>query len=112
MDLLHRRYPLNSAKTLKEIVLPAQPSSSANKAYLLAATLNPTATEVKLTAQRAANSTLLLSWPTAAGSYVAQTAGAITGPWVNVTQTAVTQGDQNVVTVPIAAGASFYRLKQ
>ena len=112
VDLLRRRYPLNSAKTLKEIVLPAQPSSSANKAYLLAATLNPAATEVKLTAQRAANSTLLLSWPTAAGSYVAQTAGAITGPWVNLTQTAVTQGDQNVVTVPIAAGASFYRLKQ
>jgi len=93
-------------------VLPSQPAIDANKAYLLAASLNPAATEVKLTAQRGANSTILLSWPTAAGSYIPQTAGAITGPWSNVTQAASTQGDQNVVTVPMSVGASFYRLKQ
>jgi hypothetical protein len=112
VDMLYRRYTVNSAKTLKEIVLPPQPTIDANKAYLLAATLNSAATEVKLTAQRGANNTILLSWPASASGYLPQSASAVTGPWSDVSQTPVTQGDQSVVTVPISVGASFYRLKQ
>ena len=37
--LIHRRYPLNSAKTLQDIVLPASPDSEDDSVYLFAATL-------------------------------------------------------------------------
>ena len=46
VDLLHRRYALDSAKTLKEIAFPAQPSIETDKVYLLAATLNSAGTNV------------------------------------------------------------------
>ena len=112
-DLARRRYPLNSAKTLKEIVLPAQPSVESNRAYLLAATLNTATSRVALSAQRGANNTIEVSWPVSAAGYTLQTAETLTGSWSAATQSAVVQGDQNVVTIPIISGnISYYRLKK
>lgn len=115
VDLASRRYSLNSAKTLKEIVLPAQPSNESNHAYLLAATLNPAtaAANVKLSAQIGANNTIQVSWPVSATGYILQTSGSLLGTWSAAPQSPVVQGDQNVVTIPVTSGAmSFYRLKK
>ena len=40
VNLLSRSYELDSSKTLKSIILPAQPASDTDKLYLLGATLN------------------------------------------------------------------------
>jgi hypothetical protein len=115
VDLVRRRYPLNSAKTLKEIVLPAQPTVESNRAYLLAATLNSAAvaSPVALAAQRGANNTVQVSWPVSATGYTLQTAEALNGSWSAATQSAVVQGDQNVVTIPLTSGnIRFYRLQK
>jgi hypothetical protein len=115
VDLLRRRYSLNSAKTLKEIVLPAQPSTESNHAYLLAATLNPATivSSASLAVQRGAANTVEISWPTSAAGYSLQTAETVAGEWSAVTQTVVVQGDNNVVTIPTTSGnARFYRLKK
>ena len=47
VDLLSRRYELDSTKTLKSIILPAQPATDTDKLYLLGATLNTGATNVQ-----------------------------------------------------------------
>jgi len=46
VNLLHRRYAVNSGKTLNEIGLPAQPAAEDDKVYLFAATLNAGGTPV------------------------------------------------------------------
>lgn len=46
VNLLHRRYALNSGKTLKEIALPSQPADDSDQVYLFAATLNSASTPV------------------------------------------------------------------
>ena len=113
VDLASRRYPLNSAKTLKEIVLPSQPSVESNRAYLLAATLNPAVSQVVLSAEPGANNTILVSWPVSATGYTLQTAETLTGSWSAATQSVVVQGTQNVVTIPTSSGSvHFYRLQK
>lgn len=113
VNVLKRRYALNSAKTLKEIVFPAQPASEDNHAYLLAATLNPAATQVALTVKRGTDNNILVSWPTAAAGYTLKTTDSLTGTWSAVTQSVATQDENYVVSIPITPGTSkFYRLEK
>lgn len=112
VNLLHRRYPVDSARTLKEIGFPSQPEIESNKAYLLAATLIPAATGVKLSAQRASPNTIQLSWPASAAGYILQTALQPAGPWSDVTETPASQDDQMILSVAVTAGPHFYRLKR
>jgi hypothetical protein len=113
VDLARRRYPLNSAKTLKEIVLPAQSALESSRAYLLAATLNPADSNVMLSAKRGANNTIEVSWPATATGYTLLTSETLAGSWSAAPQSVVVQGSQNVVTIPIAgSSAHFYRLRK
>jgi hypothetical protein len=113
VNVLHRRYPLNSAKTLKEIVLPQQSTVVAGKTYLMAATLNPAApAEVELAAALKAGNSLVLSWPATAAGYTLESAGALGGAWSPVSQTIVVEGGRNTVTVPLSGGAAFYRVRK
>jgi hypothetical protein len=112
LTLLQRRYPVDPTKTLERIVLPPQPSVESNTAFLLAATLNTIAADVRLAAQLGANQTLRLTWPVAAGSYILQTTDNLASPWLPANLTPAVEGDQFTVILPIEAGARFFRLSQ
>jgi hypothetical protein len=110
--LLHRRYRLNRAKTLKEIALPPQPAIEPNRVYLLAATLNPAEASVKLSVELGTNNTVRLTWPVSASGYQLESAETVTGPWLGVVDPPIVEGDQYVVILSISGGAHFYRLKK
>jgi len=112
LNLLHRRYTLDSAKTLEQIILPARSGLEANTTYLLAATLNPAAAEVALTFSLAATNTLRLSWPASATGYHLESSATLTGAWSEVTETPALENNQFVVEIPIANGQRFLRLRQ
>ena len=61
-----------------------------------------------------AGANVLLSWPVAAGSYhVQQRASLLKGTvWQNAAQSVVTNGASATVTVPLGAGAQYFRLSQ
>ncbi|MHC1765329.1 MAG: hypothetical protein AB9869_13680 [Verrucomicrobiia bacterium] len=109
--LLHRRYPLNAAKELKEIALPPDSPLESSKVYLLAATLNPAQASASptLQAQRMGDS-VRISWPADAPGFVLQSAPAVNGPWTPETAAVQTQGNESVVTVSPTGPAKYYRL--
>ena len=111
VNVLYRRYDLDGLKALKEIVLPAQPAIEPNRVYLLAATVNPAAAEVVLTAQPDANHTVRLAWPATASGYSLITASQLDGPWSRVTTPPAIEGDYSVVRVPITGGPHYYQLR-
>jgi hypothetical protein len=114
VNVLRRQYRLNSSKSLQEIVLPPVPATAGSKPYLLAATLIPAAppAEVRLTATRAAQGQLLLSWPATAADYKLESTTNLSGQWTAVSGTPQTSGDQLTLTVSTTETASFYRLKK
>jgi hypothetical protein len=111
IDLLHRRYTLNSSKTLSSIVLPAKPTDSSTTnsiVYLLAATLNTAPPMLGIRLQT--DNTVRLSWTASAPDYTLQSTATLSPPqWTPVTTSPVVVGDQITVTQPVA-GTSFYRL--
>ncbi|MGA2661205.1 MAG: hypothetical protein ABSH34_27290 [Verrucomicrobiota bacterium] len=108
LDLLQRRCPLNSSKTLSSIVLPAADTN--NPVYLLAATLNAVEAPPALGILLQPGATVRLSWPTNAADYVLQsTANLVSPQWMTVTASSAVVGGQITVTQAVA-GTRFYRL--
>jgi hypothetical protein len=111
LNFLHRRYQLNSSKTLSSIVMPAKPTDASTTnsiVYLLAATLNAAAPTLGIVLQP--NNTVRLSWTTNAPNYNLQSTSELVSPlWQPVTGTPVVVGDQYTVTQPVA-GKQYYRL--
>ena len=113
VNLFHRRYALDPSKTLKEIVLPAQPNDDTDVAYLMGATLTTaTVANVALTAQRVTGGSIRLAWPSAATGYTLQGASTVPGAWTDVSAAPTVEGADNVVTLPATDAARFFRLKQ
>jgi hypothetical protein len=112
LTMLHRRYPVDSTKTLETIALPAQPSGQSNVAFLLAATVNPPAAELQLNVELGANQVLRLSWPVSADGYQLESTSNLLQAWSAVDVTPSVEADQWVVTLPVEAGARFFRLNQ
>lgn len=57
-----------------------------------------------------ASGALKLSWPVAATGYQLQSAPAPAGEWTADSATVTTEGNENVATVQVGAGAKYYRL--
>jgi hypothetical protein len=56
--------------------------------------------------------TVVISWPAAATGFVLESAGTLSPPgWTPVADPPVVSGDQNSLTVNLASGTRFYRLK-
>jgi len=49
-------------------------------------------------------------WPLAAAGFVPVEATSAVGPWTDVEEPVKSVGGQNVLRVPLAGGARFYRL--
>ena len=111
LTLLHRRYPVDSAKTLEQIVLPTQTSLEDNIPYLLAATLNPATAELRLTAELLPDNTLELSWPASATTSLLETAPTLTGDWNDSDEVPTLEGDRYVVILPTTDNQRFFRLR-
>ncbi len=110
LDVLHRRYPLNSSKTLASVVLPAKPtdaSTTNSTVYLLAATLNAAPPTLGILLQP--GNTVRLSWTANAPEYSLQSTTNLASQWLPVTASPTVVGDQITVTQPVA-GTRFYRL--
>jgi hypothetical protein len=60
--------------------------------------------------QLADGGNLQLSWPAAASSFVLQQTDNLNGAWTDVGAVAEVIGDQNVVTMSIEEGNTFFRL--
>ena len=110
LNLLERRCPLNPAKTLSSIVLPAGDTNS--PVYLLAATLNPVQTAPALGILLQPGNAVRLSWPTNAADYALQSTVSLASPqWTPVSASSTVVGGQITVTQPVA-GTRFYRLSK
>ena len=108
LDLLQRRCPLNSSKTLSSIALPAGDTNS--PVYLLAVTLNTAPAPPVLGILLQPDNTVRLSWPTNAADYALQSTVNLAPPqWMPVTAASAVVGGQITVTQPVA-GTRFYRL--
>jgi hypothetical protein len=112
LTLLQRRYRLDPTKTLEQVALPSQPLDQPAVAYLLAATLNPPASEVQLHAQLGPDQALRLSWPVSAEGYQLESTSNLVGTWSAVDAVPSVEADQWVVILPIEPGAQFFRLNQ
>jgi hypothetical protein len=113
ISLIHRRFEADSAKVLKEIVLPPTPAQETTKAYLLGATLNPAqaATAPSLRA-RIQGTRLHVSWPAGLSGFVLQSAPTIVGPWTSESVTPESQGGEVTAAFAFTGGTRFYRLAQ
>lgn len=112
--LLHRRYSVNSAKTLSAIALPAQPASEASQVYLLAATLNSGATVAPaLQVTQTPENKVRLSWPASATGYQLKGAASITASasWAPIPEAPVLVGDHLTVDVAPTEPTRFFRLE-
>jgi len=108
LDLLQRRYPINPAKTLSSILLPAGDTNS--PVYLLAATLNAVVAPPALGILLQPGHTVRLSWTTNAADYALESTPSLApAQWTAVSATTSVVGGQITVTQP-AAGTRFYRL--
>jgi hypothetical protein len=112
LTLLHRRYPVDSTKTLEQIVLPAQSTLESNIPYLLAATLNPVTAEVRLTVELATNNTLRLSWPASAVDYRLESADTLGGNWTDASEQPTLEDARYVVTLPTTESQRYFRLRK
>jgi hypothetical protein len=114
VDLLHRRYAVNSAKTLASIALPPQTTTEDNKVYVLAATLNTaTATTApQLSVALLPQNKVRLSWPASAAGYRLQSTQTVgnSGSWTDVTDPTQTTGDQVTLDVATTGSGTYYRL--
>ncbi len=112
--LMHRRYPVDPAKTLAAIALPPATMTEANQVHLLAATLNEAVpvTAPSLKAAATSQGKVRISWPSSASAYKLQTAAALSSTiaWVEVPDAPQTAGDELVVEVIPTGPARFYRL--
>jgi hypothetical protein len=70
----------------------------------------PQPADVMLAYQLADGGNLQLSWPAAASSFVLQQTDNLNGAWTDVGAVAEVIGDQNVVTMSIEEGNTFFRL--
>jgi hypothetical protein len=111
LNLLHRRYPVDPTKTLEQISLPTQSPLETSQTYLLAATLNPAVTDVRLSAELTASDTLRLSWPASATGYFLESGVSLADDWSPMTEIPTLEGDQYVVTIPTSGNQRFFRLR-
>ncbi len=111
LNLLQRRYPVDPTKTLEQISLPTQSPLENSQTYLLAATLNPAATDVRLSAEFIASDTLQLSWPASATGYVLESSVALADDWFPTTEIPTLEGDRYVVTIPTSGNQRYFRLR-
>jgi hypothetical protein len=111
VNLIYRRYALDSGKVLKEIVLPADSTLEASKVYLLGATLNSAqpsgSPELKWKVQ---STGLQLSWPASPSGFGLQSAGSVLGPWSADSAPVVAQGTDSTVLITPIGGPRFFRL--
>jgi len=110
--LLHRRYAVNSSKTLSAVALSSHPATEDSKVYLLAATLNAGATSVQLQVSRIADNKLRLAWPSGATGYHLQYKANLDSPiqWLDVQDAPQTVGAEFVIEVTLLEAARYYRL--
>ncbi|HOW65500.1 MAG TPA: hypothetical protein P5186_03190 [Candidatus Paceibacterota bacterium] len=110
--MLHRRYPVNSAKNLSAIAFPTQPSSEDNRIHLLAATLNDALAAPSLKIERIAENKIRLSWPASASGFKLQSATSLGTPvsWNIVQESPQTVGNELVLEVLTSESAGYYRL--
>jgi hypothetical protein len=112
VNLMWRRYLLDDAKTLKEIVLPAQPAIESDRAYLLAATLNAPAADAVLAARMVSGSQVRISWPASLSGYYLITTPQLGSQWTIASQNPVAEGAEWAVYVPTTAGTHLYQLRK
>ena len=109
--MIHRRYAVNSGKTLSAVALPAQTTTENNKVYLLAATLTGAAAAPSMQIGWTSQNRLRLAWPAGATGYQLHSTASLVGPvWSAVPETPQNVGNQFVVEVAPTEAARFYRL--
>jgi hypothetical protein len=110
--LLHRRYPVNSAKNLSAIALPPQAASEDNRIHLLAATLNGAVTAPTIKIAWAVQNKIQLSWPASASNFILQSTASLTGfsSWNNVQEAPQVVGEALVLEIVPSESARYYRL--
>ena len=110
--LLHRRYVVDSSKTLSAVALSSHPPTEDNKVYLLAATLNAAATPIQLQVSRIPDNKLRLAWPSGATGYHLQETANLDSPihWLVVQDAPQTVGAEFVFEVTALGAARYYRL--
>ena len=88
------------------VIRPCGPKAGEN----LLAECKPVS-DVSLTASRASDGRVVLSWPADAAGFVLQSVASMGGVWETMTDAPVVDGDRVSVTVTVAtAGSRFYRL--
>ena len=110
--LIHRRYPVNTSKTLTAVAFPAQPSTENNVVHLLAGTLNSSTVAPSVKATRIAGNKVRLSWPASTSAYRLQGSTGLGGAasWSNVTESPQAIGQEWVVELTPTDAAQFFRL--
>lgn len=113
VGLLARNYPLDPSKTLTAIRLPEQPIDQSSTVYLLAATLNATATvnEPELQVARVDADSLRVSWPSADGFRLQFSTSLGAGAqWTDSNSTVQNNGGTATAEVNTTGQTGFYRL--
>ena len=113
--LLHRRYPVNTEKTLTRIHLPTHPTTESSRVHLLAATLSAATPgdPPKLVANATLDGRIRLSWPADTAGYQLKTAPNLgtTIPWTSMTETPIAEGGLLTLKVTPGNPAGYYRLE-